>query len=143
MASRERKRPEGPVPLRSLTLLARQEKLAMRLLVSCVLLLAGGAVRSQPSPLRVGGKPPAPVLNIAHRGARAFAPENTLESIGKSASFGCPMAELDVHLSRDGELIVIHDDELVRCSNVKQVFPDRKSYFVSDFTAADIRRLDA
>src|SRR5439155_23711105 len=54
-----------------------------------------------------------------------------------------PMAELDVHLSKDGELIVIHDDDLVRCSNVKQVFPERKSYFVSDFTAAEIRKLDA
>src|SRR4051794_23219650 len=115
----------------------------MRLLVLCALLLAGGAVRSQPSPLRVGGKPPAPVLNIAHRGARAFAPENTLESIGKAAQLGCPMAEIDVHLSKDGELIVIHDDDLLRCSNVKQVFPARKSYFVSDFTAAEVRKLDA
>lgn len=115
----------------------------MRWLFVCVLLIAGGAVRSQPAPLRVGGKPPAPVLNIAHRGARAFAPENTLEAVGKAAAFGCPVAEIDVHLSKDGELIVLHDDDLVRCSNVKQVFPDRKSYFVSDFTAAEIRKLDA
>jgi glycerophosphoryl diester phosphodiesterase len=114
-----------------------------RLLLFCILFLSGGDVRSQPSPLRVGGKRPVPVLNIGHRGARAFAPENTLESIAKAATLGCPMAEIDVHLSKDGEVIVIHDDDLIRCSNVKQVFPRRKSYFVSDFTAGEIRKLDA
>ncbi len=100
-------------------------------------------MRSQPSPLRTGGKLPAPVLNIAHRGARAFAPENTLEAFIKAAQFGCHMIELDVHLSKDGELIVVHDDDLIRCSNVKDVYPGRTSYFVSDFTAAEIRTLDA
>ncbi len=98
---------------------------------------------AQPGPLRVGGKPIAPVLNIAHRGARAFAPENTLEAIVKATRFGCHMVEVDVHLSKDGELIVIHDDDLLRCSNVKDVFPGRASYFVSDFTADEIRKLDA
>jgi glycerophosphoryl diester phosphodiesterase len=112
-------------------------------LILCALLVEATVVRAQPSPLRVGGKPPAPVLNIAHRGARAFAPENTLEAVVKAKQLGCPVAEVDVHLSRDGELIVIHDDDLVRCSNVREIFPDRKSYFVSDFTAAEIRKLDA
>src|SRR5438128_3008481 len=94
-----------------------------------------------PSPLRVGGRPPAPVLNIAHRGARAFAPENTLEAIAAAASFGCHMVELDVHLSRDGEPIVVHDDDLVRCSNVREVFPGRGPWFVSDFTTQEIAKL--
>src|SRR5438477_10719480 len=65
------------------------------------------------------------VLNIAHRGARAFAPENTLEAFEKAARLGCPMFECDVHLSADGELIVVHDDDLVRCSNVREAFPGR------------------
>ncbi len=112
-------------------------------LLWAVLLSAGGTVTAEPAPLRAGGKPPARVLNIAHRGARAFAPENTLEAVAKSAQFGCHMVEIDVHLSRDGELIVVHDDDLVRCSNVREVFPGRESYFVSDFTAAEIARLDA
>jgi glycerophosphoryl diester phosphodiesterase len=115
----------------------------MRLFIVCVLFVCGGTVRSQPSPLRVGGKPLAPVLNIGHRGARAFAPENTLESFVKATQFGCHMIELDVHLTKDGELLVVHDDDLLRCSNVKDVFPDRSSYFVSDFTAVEIRKLDA
>jgi glycerophosphoryl diester phosphodiesterase len=93
-------------------------------------------------PLRRGGVPPAVILNIAHRGARAFAPENTLEAIDKAALLGCHMVEIDVHLTADGELIVVHDDDLVRCSNVLEVFPGR-SYFVSDFSAAEIAQLDA
>lgn len=95
------------------------------------------------SPLRVGGKPPAPVLNIAHRGACAFAPENTLESFRKAVDLKCHMIELDVHVSSDGQLIVVHDEDLLRCSDVKTKFPNRKTYFVSDFTAAQIRTLDA
>jgi glycerophosphoryl diester phosphodiesterase len=100
-------------------------------------------VQTEISPLRMGGNSPAPVLIIAHRGASTFAPENTLESFRKAFELGCHMLELDVHFSRDGELFVVHDDELVRCSNVKKVFPNRKTYFVSDFTAAEIRTIDA
>ncbi|HKB37103.1 MAG TPA: glycerophosphodiester phosphodiesterase family protein [Gemmataceae bacterium] len=95
------------------------------------------------SPLRRGGTLPAPVLNIAHRGARAFAPENTLEAFASAARLGCHMVELDVHLSKDGELIVIHDDDLVRCSNVQAVFSGRAPWFVSDVTADEIAKLDA
>ena len=95
------------------------------------------------SPFRVGGKPPAPVLNIAHRGARAFAPENTIQSFKKAIELGCHMIELDVHHSKDRKLIVVHDDDLVRCSDVKKRFPGRKTYFVSDFTADEILTLDA
>jgi glycerophosphoryl diester phosphodiesterase len=112
-------------------------------LLPALLLSPGGPVTADAPPLRAGGKPPARVLNIAHRGARAFAPENTLEAIEKAALFGCHMVEIDVHLSKDGELIVVHDDDLVRCSDVKEMFPGRRSYFVSDFTAAEIGKLDA
>jgi glycerophosphoryl diester phosphodiesterase len=83
------------------------------------------------------------VLNIAHRGARGFAPENTLEAFRKAAALGCQMFELDVHQCKDGELIVVHDDDLVRCSDVTKKFPGRSSYAVSEFNAAEIRMLDA
>src|SRR5262245_10871035 len=89
--------------------------------------------KPQPGPLRAGGEPVANVLNIAHRGASAFAPENTMEAFRKAADLGCHLIELDVHFSKDNELIVIHDDDLNRCSDVKSRFPNRKSYFVSDF----------
>jgi glycerophosphoryl diester phosphodiesterase len=95
------------------------------------------------NPLRTGGKMPAQVWNIAHRGARAFAPENTVYSFAKAKTFGCPMFETDVHRSKDGELIVHHDDELLRCTDVVEKFPGRRTYCVSDFTCAELQRLDA
>ncbi|WP_033411776.1 glycerophosphodiester phosphodiesterase [Methylosarcina fibrata] len=85
----------------------------------------------------------AGVLNIAHRGARAYAPENTLAAFAKAVSFGCPMIEIDVHRSKDGELVVHHDDQLGRCTDVKTKFPERSSYYVSDFTWNELNELDA
>jgi glycerophosphoryl diester phosphodiesterase len=83
------------------------------------------------------------VLNIGHRGARAFAPENTLTAFAKAKALGCSMVEIDVHRALDGELIVHHDDQLTRCTDVSAKFPDRPSYFVSDFTAEELLELDA
>ncbi|MFE2287259.1 glycerophosphodiester phosphodiesterase [Streptomyces sp. NPDC059443] len=79
----------------------------------------------------------------AHRGASAYAPENTLESIDRAMAMGFDWVENDVQRTKDGELVVIHDDTLLRTTNVKHVFPDRKSWRIKDFTAAEIRSLDA
>jgi glycerophosphoryl diester phosphodiesterase len=95
------------------------------------------------NPLRVGGKFPAEIFNIAHRGARAYAPENTLPAFEKAEMFGCHMFELDTHMSKDGEMVVHHDDDLKRCTDVEIKFPKRKSYFVSDFTYDELQQLDA
>jgi glycerophosphoryl diester phosphodiesterase len=95
------------------------------------------------NPLRAGGDMPAQVWNIAHRGARAFAPENTLHAFAKAKIFGCPMFEADVHRSKDGELMVHHDDELIRCTDVVEKFPGRRTYYVSDFTCTELQKLDA
>ncbi len=95
------------------------------------------------NPLRATGGLPESVFNIAHRGARAFAPENTLVAFAKARDFGCQMFEMDVHKSRDGELIVHHDDNLTRCTDVKVKFPGRRSYFVSDFNLRELKTLDA
>ena len=83
------------------------------------------------------------ILNIAHRGARAFAPENTLAAFAKAKSLGCDMIELDVCLSKDGEVIVYHDDHLKRCTNAERMFPGRESYQTSDFTYQELKCLDA
>jgi glycerophosphoryl diester phosphodiesterase len=85
----------------------------------------------------------APVLVIAHRGARAFAPENTLPAIDKAAHLAADLVELDVHSTRDEALVVVHDDELGRCSDARERFPGRTSYRVAEFTLDEIRRLDA
>jgi glycerophosphoryl diester phosphodiesterase len=86
---------------------------------------------------------PPPVLNIAHRGARAYAPENTLAAFEKAKRLGCQMFEIDVHQAKDGELIVHHDDQLTRCTDVKLKFPGRADYYVSDFSSAELSALDA
>ena len=84
-----------------------------------------------------------PVQIIAHRGARAFAPENTTAAIDKAAQAKADAVELDVQVTADSHLIVTHDDNLVRCSNVCTRYPDRKPWRVSNFTLAEIRSLDA
>ncbi|MFE3635776.1 glycerophosphodiester phosphodiesterase [Streptomyces sp. NPDC059168] len=80
---------------------------------------------------------------VAHRGASAYAPENTLASIDKAAGLGFSWVENDVQRTKDGELVVIHDDSLRRTTNVADVFPGRAPWKVKDFTAAEIARLDA
>ncbi|MFA5592206.1 MAG: glycerophosphoryl diester phosphodiesterase [Micavibrio sp.] len=54
---------------------------------------------------------------IGHRGAKAYAPENTIESIETAASIGVEWVELDVKLTRDGVPIIFHDEELERTTN--------------------------
>jgi glycerophosphoryl diester phosphodiesterase len=58
-----------------------------------------------------------PVKVIAHRGASAQAPENTLASFQEAIALGANYVELDVHLSKDGEVVVIHDATLNRTTN--------------------------
>lgn len=53
----------------------------------------------------------------AHRGASAYAPENTLPAFQKAIELESDGVELDVHLSRDGEVMVFHDDTVDRCTN--------------------------
>ncbi|MEW2415913.1 glycerophosphodiester phosphodiesterase family protein [Streptomyces sp. NPDC046866] len=85
---------------------------------------------------------PGPVV-YAHRGASAYAPENTLASIDLAMRLGFDWVENDVQRTKDGELVVIHDDTLARTTDVEQAFPDRKPWRVKDFTAAEIATLDA
>ena len=74
-------------------------------------------------------------LIYGHRGASAYAPENTLEAFRLAMEMGADGVELDVHLSKDGELMVIHDLDL-----------DRTTGFhgkVCDYTLAQLKELDA
>ncbi|MFI9174907.1 glycerophosphodiester phosphodiesterase [Streptomyces lincolnensis] len=80
---------------------------------------------------------------IAHRGASAYAPENTLAAVDKAAELGVDWVENDVQRTKDGELVVLHDDSLRRTTDVEQVFPGRAPWKVKDFTAAEVARLDA
>jgi glycerophosphoryl diester phosphodiesterase len=88
-------------------------------------------------------RPPGFTSVIAHRGARAFAPENTLEAIEKAAAVGADAVEIDVQMSSDGALVVLHDDQLIRCTDAERRFPDRSPWIVADFSLAEIQSLDA
>ncbi|WP_336112190.1 glycerophosphodiester phosphodiesterase [Streptomyces sp. PTD9-10] len=104
--------------------------------------ILGTAALLSPAPDALAGEAGEPTL-VAHRGASAYAPENTLASIDKAAQLGFSWVENDVQRTKDGQLVVIHDDSLRRTTNVEDVFPGRAPWKVKDFTAAEIARLDA
>jgi glycerophosphoryl diester phosphodiesterase len=81
-------------------------------------------------------------LNIAHRGARSIAPENTLLAAQKAVEIGADLWEMDVAMTADGEIVVIHDDTLERTSNAAEFYPDRRPWKVETFTLNELRRLD-
>ena len=85
----------------------------------------------------------AHIFNIAHRGADSLAPENTMAAIEKAWQIGAHGVEVDVAVTRDGELILFHDDLLTRTTDVEQKFPGRKEQPVTTFTLAELRSLDA
>ena len=74
-------------------------------------------------------------LVVAHRGASAEAPENTMEAFRLGVDAGADAIELDVHLTADGQLAVIHDDTLDRTTD--------RTGRVADLTMDQIREADA
>ncbi len=72
---------------------------------------------------------------MGHRGAKAYEPENTLRSIRRALDLGVDAVEIDVHLSKDGVLAVIHDDTVDRTTDGAGA--------VRDLTWDRLRRLDA
>lgn len=73
-------------------------------------------------------------LIIAHRGASGQAPENTMAAFRRALELGADGIELDVHMSADGRLVVIHDETVDRTSNGKGL--------VRDKTLAELKALD-
>ena len=76
-----------------------------------------------------------PITVTAHRGFSGENPENTLAAFHAAIAAGADMVELDVHLTRDNELVVIHDDTLERTTDGKGN--------VADKTLAELKALDA
>lgn len=72
------------------------------------------------------------ILKIGHRGAKGYEPENTLISFEKAIDLKVDGIELDVHLSSDGILMVIHDETIDRTTNGKG--------FVNQFTALELKK---
>src|SRR3954471_1272324 len=77
---------------------------------------------------------PRPLV-FAHRGGSALAPENTIAAFDNGLALGADGIELDVHLSRDGVVVVHHDRLLDRTTNLSGPIAQR--------TAAELARADA
>jgi glycerophosphoryl diester phosphodiesterase len=91
---------------------------------------------------------------IGHRGACAHAPEHTLESYALALQCGADAVEQDLHLTKDGAVVCLHDFTLERTTDAKDIFTTRgrdvvedgqvvRRWFVHDFTLAELKRLDA
>lgn len=78
---------------------------------------------------------PNQILNVAHRGASAYEPENTLRAFRRAYELGADMCEIDVHLSQDGELIVMHNADVDHTTNGHGL--------IAEMTLAEIKQLDA
>jgi glycerophosphoryl diester phosphodiesterase len=84
---------------------------------------------------------------VAHRGDSLHAPENTVEAAILAHNSGADAWELDVQLTRDGVPVVLHDESLLRTTDVATRFKDdprgRSGFRVSDFDWDEVRGLDA
>lgn len=74
-------------------------------------------------------------MNIAHRGASAYAPENTLASFYKGIELGANGIETDLQKTKDGVIFLFHDDKLDNKTNAKG--------YPSEYTWTELKRLDA
>ena len=120
-------------------------------IVFCAL-LAGGGLRAM-NPSQPADGPRSPWL-IAPRGASAYAPENTVPAFELAADQRATFVEFDLRLTKDRQLVCLHDDSLERTTDVEEVFPDRarttgtgektaRRWLLEDFTLAELKRLDA
>ncbi len=91
---------------------------------------------------------------VGHRGACAYAPENTLPSYRLAIEQKADYVEQDLQVTKDGVLVCSHDETLERCTNIAEVFPERfteemvkgkkvKRWPFYEFTLKEIKQLDA
>ena len=122
-------------------------------------------VGSRGQPASTSNVPAVPKkILVAHRGASAYAPEHTLEAYQLALKQGADFVEQDLQVTRDNQLVCLHDLTLERTTNVKDVFPTRfqeevaprspseqgtgagtpvRRWYVSDFTLREVKQLDA
>lgn len=104
--------------------MANVETTMLRQLIFCVLLTCSGLNAQEP-------------LIIAHRGASKEAPENTLSAFRKAIDMGANFLEMDLHLSKDAQVVVMHDPDVERCTDATGPMP------VAALTVSALKRLDA
>ena len=110
---------------------ARRERIAVILGVLLVVVAGMGLF------VTLGAAAPATarVQILAHRGASAYAPENTLSAFKLAVEQQADWLEMDVQQTKDGQLVVFHDLRMERTTNGRGA--------LRDLTLADVRQLDA
>ncbi len=91
-------------------------------------------------PLLAGGVPDSAV--IAHRGLSYEAPESTFAAYNAAAKLKVDYLEGDVQRTQDGVLVIVHDNNLAKKSNIEEVFPKKKKSFIDEFTWEELQQLD-
>ncbi|MDF2398521.1 glycerophosphodiester phosphodiesterase [Pseudomonas sp. 3MA1] len=104
--------------------------------------LAQAAEQPDPNALAARLGIPQPAV-IAHRGASFDAPESTAAAYRLARDLGADYLELDLQRSKDGVLFALHDNNLLRTTDVAQKFPERKDSPPNAFTLAELKSLDA
>ena len=116
------------------------------LLLSLLLGMGGAQAASTPSAteaaLANAHGIPRPAV-IAHRGASFDAPESTAAAYTLARDLGADYLEMDLQRSKDGVLFALHDNSLLRTTDVAKKFPERKDSPASAFTLAELKTLDA
>lgn len=106
-------------------------------LLPVALLSLAPAASAEPRPAAAGTEV------VAHRGASADAPENTLAAVDEAVRQDADTVEIDVQRTADGQLVLLHDATLTRTTDVEEVFPERALAPVGTFTLAELKQLDA
>lgn len=86
---------------------------------------------------------PSEVLVVAHRGASAYAPHNTVAAAREAVDRGADAVEADIRQTRDGHLVALFHGSLAPTTDVEQAFPDRRPWRIESFTLEEVRQLDS
>lgn len=78
-----------------------------------------------------------PLVIVAHRGGAGVAPENSLAAIGETVERGVDMIEIDIQLTKDGEIVVCHDSRIERTTNGKGVIADMTLEQLREYSLLD------
>jgi glycerophosphoryl diester phosphodiesterase len=122
-----------------------------RISIATVALVIASFIGIVASPSQAPAGPPGRPWLVAHRGASAYSPENTVPAFVMAAEQGATFVEFDLQLTRDRRIVCLHDTSLERTTDVEAVFPDRarptpsggRTWMLEDFTLDEVKRLDA
>lgn len=105
------------------------------LVILIVLSLALGAVFVPDAPSKPYYEHISPPLVIAHQGGDGLWPGDTLYAFEKAVEVGADVLEMDAHITKDGKIVLMHDEKVDRTTN--------GSGLIEDLTLADLKQLDA